>query len=498
MKKLLMMIGAAAGTVGAYAAEIEINGVTWQYTDRDDTAKTVTLGLGGSGNTAMPTATVLDVANIPWTMTINGETYTVTKVNSYAFKSCNGLTGTLSIPNAVTEVGERAFETCNGLTGLASIGGVTKFGNYVFNTSRDIVCDVSGINLAQVASFGTGVFQHCTNFTGKATLNSSLTSIPGRLFNNTRITIDMIPNGVTSIGEYAFQNTLIPRTLAMPSGLKTIGDAAFAGTPLSGFLALPKSVTGIGASTSASSRLGAFKNTQLTCLFVPGPDTVTSGTQTYTEICVQILLGSDTDGFTSPAKLFFAGHNTKMKGYSTAWRDKMFRSTTGTAFVPLNGYWDGFTGSTGTDVFYYGPATNIDFSVNADAKVITATPTDEAALVKVISEWAPLFKAYCGWNTRINVTNSIEVAAGTITAEMLNSVEFNTMLLTFKVNTQAQLNNVLAAVPASTYPLLAIDASDAREELILPQGREIYVRVSGDGKQGKYRPKINGLIISFF
>ena len=61
-----------------------------------------------------------------------------------------------------------------------------------------------------------------------------------------------------------------------------------------------------------------------------------------------------------------------------------------------------------------------------------------------------------------------------------------------------QRNALLAAVPASTYPLLAIDASDAREELILPQGREVYVRVSGDGKQGRYRPKVNGLIISFF
>ena len=45
--------------------------------------------------------------------------------------------------------------------------------------------------------------------------------------------------------------------------------------------------------------------------------------------------------------------------------------------------------------------------------------------------------------------------------------------------------------------ILAIDASDAREELILPQGREIYVRVSAKGRQGKYTPKINGLMITF-
>ena len=70
-------------------------------------------------------------------------------------------------------------------------------------------------------------------------------------------------------------------------------------------------------------------------------------------------------------------------------------------------------------------------------------------------------------------------------------------MLTFKVNTQAQLDSVLAAVPASSHTILAIDASDSEVELTVPQGREVYVRLSGEGRNGKYTPKINGLLISF-
>ena len=99
MHKLTIMIGAAAVAVGANADTVNIGGVVWSYTDRDDTAKTVTLGLGGNGNTAMPTSTAIDAASIPWVMTINSEQYAVTKVNSYAFYQCTSLTGTLAIPS---------------------------------------------------------------------------------------------------------------------------------------------------------------------------------------------------------------------------------------------------------------------------------------------------------------------------------------------------------------------------------------------------------------
>lgn len=125
MKKLLMMLGAAAVAVGANAAidTNEIDGVTWTYSINNAAAKTITLGGGTEATPAMPTSTVLDAANIPWTMEINGETYTVSKLANYAFSDCSNLTGTLSIPDTVTQLGGNAFCGCTGLTAVGSWGG---------------------------------------------------------------------------------------------------------------------------------------------------------------------------------------------------------------------------------------------------------------------------------------------------------------------------------------------------------------------------------------
>ena len=46
--------------------------------------------------------------------------------------------------------------------------------------------------------------------------------------------------------------------------------------------------------------------------------------------------------------------------------------------------------------------------------------------------------------------------------------------------------------------VLAIDPSDATEVLTMPQDRVVYVRLSGEGRNGKYTPKINGLVITFY
>ena len=40
---------------------------------------------------------------------------------SYAFQSCSGLTGSLTIPNSVTSIGSYAFKSCSGLTGSLTI-----------------------------------------------------------------------------------------------------------------------------------------------------------------------------------------------------------------------------------------------------------------------------------------------------------------------------------------------------------------------------------------
>ena len=82
---------------------------------------------------------------IPSTKTIDGVTYTVTAIGFNAFKSCTGLTGSLTIPNSVTTIGMSAFEECTGFNGTLTIP------NSVTTIEHD-------------------AFAWCSNFTGSLTI----------------------------------------------------------------------------------------------------------------------------------------------------------------------------------------------------------------------------------------------------------------------------------------------------------------------------------------
>ena len=63
-----------------------------------------------------------------------------------------------------------------------------------------------------------------------------------------------------------------------------------------------------------------------------------------------------------------------------------------------------------------------------------------------------------------------------------------------EVDTQAYLDTLLSAIP-STVPF-AINPYRATQNLILPKGREVYVRLSSEGKGGTYKICPDGVIIS--
>lgn len=420
---------------------VTTNGVTWKYVTNADGVNTVTLGPGGgSGNEAtddqraIPKATSVSASLIPWVFENDGETYTVTKVNARAFHNCTGLTGTLTIPDTVKEVGDYAFEYVGGsVTRVASLGGITKVGTHAFDSITPLGDFPDIYNIASFGSGATAIFKNWTKITGNAdvVLNPALKTIPSYMFQNTKITSVKIPRSVTKV------------------------------------------------------EWGAFTLTALPGLLIPGPLSAASSSE-YTDICPSGLLK---DAVT--AKVFFAGPNTKANSTIT---NPMFGGTTDLkAFVPANGLWDGElnAGGTRTEIIKYGPGEEIDFALDTEEKVITAMPTTEAAFTNVLN-WATLFKDKLGYDTRVSVTNSIEVSADAVTPEMLANVQLNSTLMMFAVKTQAQLDSVLAAVPQTT--MLAIDPTGAREELTMPQDRALWVWLSGTGK---YTPYFSGFRIIY-
>lgn len=396
------------------ADTITTNGVTWTYSGRDDTAKTVTLGGDGTGTSnpkrAIGKDVAVDASRIPWSFDIDvdGETntYKVAKIGNYAFYECSKLSGTMTIPDHVTAIGKSALNR-TGLTRLASFGGVTSIGSYAFDSS-------SGLShvfpdLSHVTAYAMAAFQNA-HFSGVARIASSVTVTNEQLFTGCR---------------------------------------------------------------------------RLAGIFVPGPATVSSGNQTYRSINAKLFARNATS-----LKAIFAGPNTKGTNLTTG---NMLQNVTNcTVFVPANGYWTGLdTGGTDNRVICYGAATNLDLVVSEDMGTITATPADEEAFTNVLAA-ASMLKDVFGWNTVVNVTNAIEVSEGAVTPAMLADVRINTLLMMFKVKTQAQLERVLAAVPQTT--MLAIDPTDASEELTMPSDRALWVWLAGTGK---YRPRLNGISIVF-
>lgn len=418
MKKLLMIIGAAAVAVGANADTVTTNGVTWTYTVVDSSVSPVTVQLGNGSVACIETDTSVDAANIPWTFTNVGVDYIVTKLGKNAFQNCTGLTGTLAIPAAVTSIGQTAFNGCTGLTGISSFGGVAA-------NSRP----------------GNSVFANCSGLKGMLVIPDAYSGgFPNRSFYNC--------DGLTAI------------------------------------------IVGSGASDTLQNFAEGCDN--LIGVWVKGrPDSSGETTLVYSTAAFKD---------SSSLKVVLYGNNAKLSGSSSYQGNPVGGVTGCKIFVPtIEGrVWDKLTVSgEGNEAIPYGANTNLNLVVDEAARTITFTPTDTNALVKVL-EAAPHFKEAFGWNTKINITNTIEVAEGMITAEMLNAVEFNTLLLTFAVRTQAQLNDILAKFPASDYPMLAIDVKPSApcktEALTLPSDRELWVHLPGDGK---FTPKYNGLIISF-
>ena len=192
---ILAAIGGTAFTQSANAAAEthEINGVNWTFCERNDSALTITLGAHDASEDksitdpakAIDTSLSIDVADIPWKVTIDDMVYTVTKIGRYAFNSCANLTGTLTIPDEVIHIGRAAFAN-SGLEHIASLGGVETLDSYAFQNTGSAAYpfpDLSKVRVYNKTGSGAGVNHAFENarYSGVAYLwSGSPNHVPGR------------------------------------------------------------------------------------------------------------------------------------------------------------------------------------------------------------------------------------------------------------------------------------------------------------------------------
>ena len=147
----------------------------------------------------------------------------VTSINSYAFRDCSGLTS-IEIPSSVTSISSTAFYGCIGLT---SIRVAEENPKYDSRNNCNAIIEAS-TNTLRVGINNTIIPESVTSIGDYAFYGSGLTSIE-------------IPSTVISIGRYSFSDCKSLTSIEIPSSITSITSYAFMSSGLIS-ITLPQSL----------------------------------------------------------------------------------------------------------------------------------------------------------------------------------------------------------------------------------------------------------------
>ena len=160
----------------------------------------------------------------------------VTNIGNLAFNNCSELINVI-IPDSVTSVGVFAFDGCESLTSVTIGNGVASIGRGSFTDCTKLISVYYNGTLEQWCGFDFEI------------LTSNPCSYGASLYINNKLLKDVIvPDGVTSIGNYAFYGCTSLTSVTISDGVTSIGESAFKKCTNLTSVVIPDSVTNIGNS----------------------------------------------------------------------------------------------------------------------------------------------------------------------------------------------------------------------------------------------------------
>ena len=166
----------------------------------------------------------------------------------YAFNGSTGvltISGTGAIEN-YTNISYQPWASYRGLITSVVIGnGITAIGDHAFNSLSNLTT-VTFTSTSSLTTIGQSAFAGCSSL-ASITIPAGVTTINQYAFNNTGLTSISIPASVETIGNFSFRNcaSLATVTFASPSSaLTSIGSYAFAGTALTS-VTIPATTNGL-------------------------------------------------------------------------------------------------------------------------------------------------------------------------------------------------------------------------------------------------------------
>ena len=230
------------------------------------------IGVGAFGYCDGLTAINVDGGNQYFTSD-NGVLFNKTKTHLLCYPAKKS--GHYTVPNTVTDIVESAFSWCT-LSSITLPNSLINIEQYAFWSCRFDNYPYTITIPSSVQSIGTRAFGQCDFLYTVDGGNQYYSSLDGSLFNKSKTKLIRygaktdatytIPNGVTTIGEHAFEMCWAISTIIIPNSVTTIEDYAFYYCSNLNTITFPSSVTSLGRDIFISTYI-----TSLTCLATTPP-----------------------------------------------------------------------------------------------------------------------------------------------------------------------------------------------------------------------------------